>query len=96
MDKLGNFLDKALARRGLKKVSKSAQICFYADEWGKGAFIPINFSAGILKVSVSSSAAAQELQMKEDELVDHLNTRLGKKLVEKVRIVNNANLKTQI
>lgn len=87
MEKIDKILAKSLAKKGLSGVTRGAMICFYANEWGNGLFIAISFVNGILKVSVSSSPAAAELQIKEMELLDNLNTRLGKKVVRQLRII---------
>lgn len=89
MKRLGDFIMPALARRGLKKTTESALVCFYAGEWGKSRFKPLAYSKGVLKVSVASSSAAQTLQMEEEKLISYLNGRLGKKLIKSVRIVNS-------
>jgi hypothetical protein len=86
MEKFDQILGKAMTKRGLHKVTKGAMICFFAAEWGKGTFSPISFADGLLKLAVNSSPAASELQMKEQELIDHLNDRVGKKMIKKVRI----------
>jgi len=88
MDKVGKLLLKSLARRGLAGAAISAQICYLADEWGKGRFKSISFSRGILKVSVRSSAAAQELSMEEEKLLRYLNKKIGREIVKRVRSVN--------
>jgi len=88
MKKLNEFLLPALAKRGLKKTVQSAEVCFFAQEWGKGRFTAISFSRGILKVSVTSSSAAQSLQMDEEKLVDFLNNKIGPNTVKSVRIMN--------
>lgn len=88
MDKLDKFLRPALAKRGLLGAATSAEVCFLADKWGNGRFSAISFSGGILKLSVASSAAASELQMEEENLVQFLNSKIGRESVKSVRIVN--------
>ena len=88
MDKVGNLLLKSLSKRGLAGTAISAEICYFADEWGKSRFKSISFSRGVLKVSVRSSAAAQELSMDEEKLIKHLNKKIGREIVKRVRIMN--------
>ncbi len=90
MDKLGDFINNALSQKGLTAATTGSQVCFWADEWAKGAFTPISFSRGVLKVAVDSAAAAQELQMECEKLMNHLNNKAGKKIVIKVRIENHS------
>ncbi|MEK9155832.1 MAG: DciA family protein [Patescibacteria group bacterium] len=88
MKKLGDFILGTLAKKGLGKTALSAQVCFLANEQGNDLFRAESFSRAILKVSVASSAAAQELQMKEEVLIDLINSKMGKKYVKSIRIIN--------
>lgn len=88
MDKLDKILRPSLAKKGLLGAAISAEICFLAEEWGKGRFQAISFSRGILKLSVESSSAASELSMEQDKLISYLNGKQGKNIVKSVRIVN--------
>ena len=90
MDKLGDFLNDAVNRKGLSAAYTGSLVCFWADEWAKGRFTPISYSRGVLKVAVDSAAAAQELQMEEESIINHLNLKAGRKLVEKIRIENHS------
>ena len=89
MEKLDKILRPALAKRGLLRVATSAEICFYAEKWAKGRFTPVSYARGILKVSVSGSCAASELQMEEEKLIRHLNEKLGRETVKRLKIINN-------
>jgi|GEM_PF-669169 len=86
MDKLEKIIKKRLAERGLLKTTEGAQVCFYAKEWGVDLFQPISFSRGILKVFVKSSSAAQSLQIREEELIAFINSKIKKELVRRVKI----------
>lgn len=87
MEKIDKILAKSLAKRGLSKATQGAMVCFYAKEWANGLFEPISFTEGTLKVSVCSSPAASELQIQESKLLDHLNEKIGKRIVRQLRIV---------
>ncbi len=87
MEKLDKILMSALAKKKLSGTVRSAQICFYAGQWGKASLIPISFLKGVLKVSVNSSPAASELEIKKEELIEYINNRLGQKTVRSVRII---------
>lgn len=88
MDKLNKFLNNSLAKKGLLGQARSAQICFYAGEWGKLPISPISFSRGVLKVSVTSPTLAGELKMQEEDLLGFINRKMGGKLVKELRIMN--------
>ncbi|PIS08100.1 hypothetical protein COT78_00160 [Candidatus Berkelbacteria bacterium CG10_big_fil_rev_8_21_14_0_10_43_13] len=87
MEKLDKILMSALAKKKLSGTIRSAQICFYANEWGKGRFEAVSFLRGVLKVSVNSSPAASELEIQKEELIDSVNKRLGQNSVRSVRIM---------
>lgn len=88
MERIDKNLLSTMAKKGLLEPALGALVCFWASEWSTGRFEPISFSKGILKVSVRSSAAASELHIIEEELIDALNERAGRKLVRRVRIMN--------
>ena len=77
-----------MAKKGLGEAALGSLVCFFASKWTSTRFSPISFSRGILKVSVSSAAAASELQMKEEDLIDFLNGKIKKKVVKRIRILN--------
>ncbi len=88
MEKIDKLLLSTMAKKGLGEPVLGALVCFWAAEWSTGSFEPISFSRGILKVSVRSSAAASELHIIEEDLIDVLNEKAGRKLVRRVRIMN--------
>jgi len=91
MDKLSDFLHDSLIDKGLSRATGGALVCFWADEWGRGRFKPISYWRGILKVSVDSASAAQELHMESHKLIKHLNLMAIKHnglKVREIRIVN--------
>ncbi|OQB05631.1 MAG: hypothetical protein BWY19_00900 [bacterium ADurb.Bin212] len=91
MDKLSDFLNSSLNNKGLSGATGGAVVCFWADEWGKGRFKPISYFRGVLKVSVDSASAAQELQMESHKLIKHLNLIAAQNngpKVREIRIVN--------
>ena len=90
MEHIGKYLLKVMAKKGLGGVAVSSQVCYFADKWGEGRFKSVSFSRGVLKVYVRSSAAAQELSMDEEKLVEYLNKKIGREIVKRVRIENNS------
>jgi len=93
MEKIDKILSGAMAKKGLTQATQGALVCFYAGEWAKGLFRPISFKSGVLKIAVDSSPAASEIHIKEAELVDYLNQKLGKRSVRFVRIIVQNNTK---
>lgn len=89
MEKINKILNHRLAQRGLSKTVESAQICFWVSKWDNSRCQPISFSKGILKLSVKSAAEASELQMESENLIDFINQKMAKKIVQRVRIINS-------
>lgn len=86
MDKLDRIISKSLPQKGYGKAAQSAKICFFANKWDVVPIRAISVSEGVLKVSVTSSSAASELQMLVEDLRDFVNNKIGFKAVRKVRI----------
>jgi len=89
MDKISKILKGSLGKKGLMGAATSAHICFLAEKWARGRFVPISYSKGVLKVSVKSSAHAQEVSMKEEEIILYINEKIERKCVKRIRIVNS-------
>lgn len=90
MDQVGKHLLRVMAKRGLAGAAIGSQICYFADKWADGRFRAISFSRGVLKVSVRSSAAAQELSMDEEKLIKYLNSKIVKPIVKRIRFENHS------
>jgi hypothetical protein len=87
MDKLDKIMRMSMAKKGMRKVTQGAQICFYAEEWAKGRFVPISYLNGTLKIAVTSSSAASEMQMEIENLLDFVNEKIRYKVLHQVRII---------
>lgn len=90
MEKLDKILRHRLKEKGLSGAAEGAEVCFWAEKWGKSRCRPISFSNGVLKLSVTSSSEASELQMESEKLIEFVNQKLGKKIVQRIRIINNS------
>ncbi len=88
MDKVGKYLMKVMAKKGLAGAAVSSQICFYAQEYGKGSFEIISYSRGVLKLCCKDSIDAGEVQMMSDEIISHVNKKIGRQIVKRIRIIN--------
>lgn len=85
MDKLDKILKVVVNRKGLKKATDAARICYLANMWAKGRFEAISFDKGVLKLRADNHCAAQEAQMLEEDLCDHLAEVLESHVVKRVR-----------
>jgi len=89
MDKIDKILLPVMAKKGLGGAAVSSQICFYANEWGKDRFDAISYSRGVLKLSVRDSIDAGEVQMESEGIISYVNSKMGREIVKRVRIVNS-------
>ena len=88
MEKIQRILLPVMAKKGLGGAAVSSQICFYANEWGKDRFDAISFSKGVLKLSVRDSIDAGEVQMESERIIKYVNSKMGREIVKRIRIVN--------
>lgn len=70
----------------LQKPLEAANVCDTALSLAEGRFGVISFKAGLLTLSVSSSSAANNLQMETYKIQKELNIKLKQELVKKIRI----------
>jgi len=89
MDKIDKILLPVMAKKGLGGAAVSSQICFYANEWGKDRFDAISYSRGVLKLSVRDSIDAGEVQMESEGIISYVNSKMGRDIVKRIRIVNS-------
>ena len=89
MEKLKKLLLPVMAKKGLGGAAVSSQICFYANEWGKDRFDAISYSRGVLKLSVRDSIDAGEVQMESEGIISYVNSKMGRDIVKRIRIVNS-------
>ncbi|MFA5158265.1 MAG: DciA family protein [Patescibacteria group bacterium] len=89
MDKIDKILLPVMAKKGLGGAAVASQICFFASEYGRGSFEATSFSKGVLKLSCKDSIDAGEVQMMSEEIIAHVNKKIGRKVVSKIRIINS-------
>jgi len=86
MERIDKIIKDTLYKKPIGKATRSAMICFYAEEWGKGRFRAISFSTGVLKLLAPSPIEAMELDIVRDDLIDYLNQKLKSRTVKRVMI----------
>ena len=87
MDKIGDLLDRSMAKRGLTGTAEGSHVCFLADKYSDTRFTAVSFSRGTLKLSVNSSIDAAEVQIDQDKIISKLNQKIGKDLIKKIRLI---------
>lgn len=85
MYKLDKILKIMVNKRGLRKATDAARICYLADEWAKGRFEAISYDRGVLKLRCDNHCAAQEAQMLEEELLEYIGEVMESGVVKRVR-----------
>ena len=85
MKKIGKMLRHNPKYKRMQKPLEAAEVCDVARAISKGRFGVISFKNGLLTVSVQSSAAAANLQAESQEIIDEINQKVGKRVVEKIR-----------
>jgi hypothetical protein len=72
MDSINKILQVVVNKKGLKKATDAAQICYLANKWADGRFEALSLSRGTLKLGVKNHCQAQECQMLEEDLLGYL------------------------
>ena len=88
-ESISDILARNLKRSGLAKAASAARVCAAADGVSKsdfeGLFQAVSFRTGTLKIRVKFPPAAYLLKLQKNEIVDKINSKLGRKLL--VRII---------
>ena len=64
---------------------RAAQVCDTARSLADGRFAVISFVDGLLTLSVTSAAAAANMQFETQEIISQINAKIGQELVKKIR-----------
>ncbi len=85
MIQIKDLLTKILNKYNLKKAAEAAFVC---NIWNKEIKIKDTFALffknNILTIKVKNSTLANELKLKEKELIDKINKKIKKKLVDRL------------
>ncbi|MGE4519249.1 MAG: DUF721 domain-containing protein [Desulfobacteraceae bacterium] len=57
------------------------------DEWISSGSFPVSLKNGLLTVKVPGSAFIQEIQFSKDQIIKHLNTHLGEKMIKDIKFM---------
>jgi len=85
MKKIDEFLKHNPKYRALHKPLEAARICDVARLQAHGRFSVVSFRQGLLTVAVSSSAAASNLHMDSQKIIDEINQKIGENSVKRIR-----------
>lgn len=93
MEKISKLTRNTLAGKKLGRAAEAAFICHVANRVLKEIFDKdflkeikiISFKESILYIEIANSCYAQELKIKEGEIVGKINRSIGKNLVGKIR-----------
>ncbi len=92
---LKSLLQKSIKRAGISRQVEAYQVVGAFNELSpkilgdklKDSVMAISVRNKILSVACLSSVVAQELRFKEKEIINTLNERFGKEVVEKIKYV---------
>lgn len=93
--KLGNLMNSKFNQSPLKKKITAALVCEEFDKimfavWGekiKKSAQTMYLKDKVLSVAVLSSVVAQELKLRETELIEKINSKFGERVVERLRFL---------
>ena len=85
MDKIGRILGGESRLKRFQKPLEAANVCAAGATCVDARYSIISFKNGLLAVGVKSSAEAANLQMKSGQILECINTKLGKEIVKRIR-----------
>ena len=97
MDKISGLTSKVLAGKKLNKAAQAAFVChltkkvlkdFFDKEFLKETRI-LSFKEAKLYFLVPNSTYAQEIKLKENQILKEINNHLGGEIVNKIRFKNS-------
>jgi len=96
MDQMSSILSKVIKKRGLQGHVDAALVVHHAQAWIEAKMPTLNeqllatqFKDGVLTIEAIHSIAAQECQMRLDELLEHLQESEGHKAISSIRITRS-------
>jgi thiamine phosphate synthase YjbQ (UPF0047 family) len=92
MKKISSLLWQSISKAGIEKEMKSALVIEefkknLVAEFGEKILKKVkilHFKNGILSISVLSSVVAQEIKLNEKRLIEKINRKFNKKIVERI------------
>lgn len=93
MDSIKNSLKSFSARHKISVQVQAAMVCNFWEKYA-GEFLEkkviekskaISFSRGTIKIAVLGSAYANEIQMQRHNIIEKINKKFGRRVVERVR-----------
>lgn len=85
IEKINKMLSNNPRYKRLQRPLQAAEICNIAAQISEGRFRPISFKNGLLTLAVESSGAAANLQSESGQIIDKINHKIGKNIVEQIR-----------
>lgn len=90
---LGSLLPQAIKRAGITRQVDSSNVVKVAEKKLKEKLPPeaaedlkpVYIKDGLLAIAALSPVAAQELQFRENEVIDEINEKFGKQVVKRIK-----------
>ncbi len=98
MRKIGDLSKKAMKNKNLEKAAQAAFICNIAKNVLGDLFDPlflknvkiISFKGECLYLLVSDSSCAQEIALRQKDIIETINEKVKNDIIKKVRFKNRA------
>ncbi len=91
--KIKDIIPSSLSRYGLDRQAQASFVCFIFKEaikekWGEEVsknIQPLSFKNGVLRIKVSDSIMASEIQLNQFEITNKINKKIGKDIVKRLQ-----------
>lgn len=89
MKKIDRILKQDSRYKRWQKPLEAAYICQTARETASHQFEVVSFKNGLLTLAVDSPAQAANLHAESSAIIDKINEKIGKRVVERIRFKIN-------
>ncbi|MCL5795622.1 MAG: DUF721 domain-containing protein [Patescibacteria group bacterium] len=91
MENINKIIHRVANSRNLNKVCDSSYVCFVFNELFKKQYKAVAYKSGDIYLESSDSLESQEIYFKQRQILEKLNQKLGKKLVNRIKFRIKAN-----
>lgn len=84
MEEINKIINRVANRRNLTKICDSSYVCYLFNQTFK-ELKAVAFKAGNLYLETNDSFESQEIYLKQVQIIEKINQRLGKEIVKKIK-----------
>ncbi len=85
MEEINKIINRVANRRNLTKICDSSYICFVFNQLFKDKYKAVAYKAGDIYLESANSLESQEIYFKQRQILEQLNQKIGKKLVNRIK-----------